>query len=623
MGGRHTEKEYPESNISMQEAMFLILGARDYQEAQEMTVRLQNRLKEIIENEEGCRVMGCGLEGGIAPYVEKGRYPLPEVRLWVMMTQAIEECGYQPGVDVAIALDPAMSELEIAYREEFKVPDSIGMYLFWRDKAQTVMDREAVLELYVAAMKEHNIPIVSIEDGFSEHDLEGWQKILNSLGQRTFVIGDDLVTTKDETIELAASKGLINTVLVKANQIGTLYETLLAILVSLGKGLELVVSHRSKSPNDDLEAQLALAVNAMGLKAGGGANTERLVKYHAVNELMQRGFGTSGGRACAPDLEPLITGMHAYEEPTNAGIPSVGSTVEITFPKQGICMRFKGATPLGTSAGTGEAIHLVDSAIEEHEHHEVITRHESLFKAVEPGVVTFAPGVNEQLVREKADHDLLRLFKRARRYDGRGCLNAVDNVDMIIAPCFRNLDASSLTLATVDRMLLSLELQLAVRRGKLVEDCSTAERIRTMQRKQNLGMNAVLSVSLALARCLAHLQGQNLFELLRAELLAIIARLAKKHNVVIEGGQLADYVDALVKTDRILDEAGTMLYEELRRETNIYVPLDPTLRERDVSINLEAGSGGNANDRDEQDVVQSPGEDRHITSAHHEKGDRG
>lgn len=126
MGGRHTEKEYPESNISMQEAMFLILGAVDSQEAQEMTVRLQNRLKEILEKAEGCRVMGIGLEGGLAPYVDRGEYELPELRLWMMMKQAIEESGYRPGEDVAIALDPALSELEIAYRKEFDMPDSIG-----------------------------------------------------------------------------------------------------------------------------------------------------------------------------------------------------------------------------------------------------------------------------------------------------------------------------------------------------------------------------------------------------------------------------------------------------------------------------------------------------------------
>ena len=187
MGGRHTEKEYPESNISMQEAMFLILGAVDSQEAQEMTVRLQNRLKEILEKAEGCRVMGIGLEGGLAPYVDRGEYELPELRLWVMMKQTIEECGFRPGLDVAIALDPALSELEIAYREEFDVPDSIGMYLFWRDHAKKVMDRDAVLAMYEQAITEYDIPILSIEDGFSEDDHEGWHKLLETLGDRDWL----------------------------------------------------------------------------------------------------------------------------------------------------------------------------------------------------------------------------------------------------------------------------------------------------------------------------------------------------------------------------------------------------------------------------------------------------
>ena len=242
MGGRHTEKEYPESNISMQEAMFLILGARDYQEAQEMTVRLQNRLKEIIEKEEGCRVMGIGLEGGLAPYIDKGDYPLPEVRLWAMMKQTIEECGCQPGVDVAIALDPGDERARDRLPRAVRHARRVGMYLFWRDKAKIVLDRDGVLDVYVKAIEDYEIPILSIEDGFSEDDHEGWRLLLERLGDRLFVIGDDLVTTNDRTIESAAAEGLINAALIKANQIGTLYETLLAMLVALGKGLELVVS---------------------------------------------------------------------------------------------------------------------------------------------------------------------------------------------------------------------------------------------------------------------------------------------------------------------------------------------------------------------------------------------
>ena len=150
-----------------------------------------------------------------------------------------------------------MSELENAYRTEFDMPDSVGMYLFWRDKAKVILDRDAVLDIYVKAMEEYEIPLLSIEDGFAEDDFEGWRLLLERLGDNVFVIGDDLVTTNDKTIETASSQGLINAALIKANQIGSLYETLLAMLVALGKGLDLVVSHRSKSPNDDMEAQIA------------------------------------------------------------------------------------------------------------------------------------------------------------------------------------------------------------------------------------------------------------------------------------------------------------------------------------------------------------------------------
>jgi enolase len=554
----------------MQEAMFLILSARDYQEAQEMTVRLQNRLKEIIENEEGCRVMGIGLEGGIAPYIERGSYPLPEVRLWVMMKKAITECGFNPGVDVAIALDPAMTELEIAYRKQFKIPDSVGMYLYWRDKALTVMDRDAVLDLYLKAIHEYDIPILSIEDGFSEDDYEGWQNALEALGDRIFIIGDDLVTTNDRTIELAASKGMINTSLIKANQIGSLYETILAMLVALGKGQELVVSHRSKSPNDDMEAQIALAVNSLGLKAGGGANTERLVKYSAVTELMQRGREDDTNHALKQGQTALVHRIYAYEEPTNAGVPTVGATVEFSLPDSGVRLKFRGATPLGTSAGSGEAIHLVDSSIEGAEYRELIGRYPDYFDETEPGVFSFAKNITESEVKGKGDDALSALFIRTQRYNGKGCLNAVDNVVEVIAPVFTGRVASSMTLMEIDRILLSLEVRVAQRRGKLGKTLETEERVQVMQRKQNIGMNAMLSVSLALARGVAHLKGKDLFELLREEMLSVIQRLASEYEVEISGSQFSDYISALRETNKRLEEDGKSLCSVLREITGIY-----------------------------------------------------
>ncbi len=567
MGGRHTEKEYPESNVSMQEAMFLILRADGYREAQELTVRLQNRLKEIIEGEEGCRVMGIGLEGGLAPYIDKGDFPLPEMRLWAMMKRAIAECGCRPGEDVAIALDPAASELEIAYREENAVPDAVGSYLFWRDKAKTVLDRDALLEVYVTAIEKYEIPLLSIEDGFSENDHEGWRLLKERLGERLFIIGDDLVTTNDKTIEIAADAGLINCALIKANQIGTLYETLLAMLVALGKNLELVVSHRSKSPNDDMEAHIALAANALGLKAGGGSNTERLVKYQAVSErLLALDEGEQQG-GLGEGEQALVRHLRAYEEPTNAGIPTVGATAELTLSGSGVMLALRGATPLGTSAGSGEAIHLVDSTIERAEYREVIERHPALFRDVELGVHAFKKDVDEARIRAENDPELLALFQRARRYGGKGCLNAVESVTHIVAPYFQGKDAASLTLLDLDRALLKLELQTAKRRGKLAEDADEAECVRVMQRKQNLGMNAILSVSLALGRGIARVHGKELFELLREEMMAVIDRVAASHDVAISGGRFEDYVRALAE---VAGKAEVPLHQLLRDASGLY-----------------------------------------------------
>jgi enolase len=572
MGGRHTEKEYPESNISMQEAMFLIVGARNYLDAQEMTIALQTRLKEIIENAEGCRVMGIGLEGGLAPYIDPGEYPLPEVRLWVMMKQAIAECGYAPGDDVAIALDPAMSELETAYRKEFGVPDSVGMYLFWRDERKVVLDRDGVLELFDRTIREFEVPLLSIEDGFSENDHEGWKQLNQKQGERLLIIGDDLVTTNDATIERAADRGLINAALIKANQIGTLHETVLAMLVALGKGLDLVVSHRSKSPNDDMEAHIALATNALGLKAGGGANTERLMKYHAVaTQIAQVERGGSASRAIEHGAS--VADLFANEEPTNAGIPTVGVEVEVTLSDGGVQLAFRGATPLGTSAGTGEAVHLVDGVFEGAEHAETLASHRELFEEVERGVFAFRKEVTSSQIQEKRDDALAQLFTRSRRYQGKGCLNAVDNVREVIAPYFRGRDLAGASFLDLDRALLQLERRTAERRGKLEQRSGDA--IVLMQRKQNLGMNAVLSVSLALARAIAFVRGRQLWELMREEMVGVIEKLANTHGVPIGGSRWEDYVATLRGVTRVLERNGVPLHQELRGLTRVYE--DPKL----------------------------------------------
>jgi len=532
MGGRHTEKEYPESNISMQETMFLPLSAKTYEEAQEMTVALQTRLKEIIENAEGGRVMGIGLEGGIAPYITKDPADtVPEQRLWRMAKQTIIDCGYVPGVDVAIALDPAASELEIAYREEYDQPDAVGTYLFWRDKEKVVMSRDEVYELYRKTIEEDNIPIVSIEDGFAEDDDPGWALIMEKLGDRLFIIGDDSVTTRDSSIEYAADHNLNNTMLCKANQIGTLSETLLAVMVALGKKLEIVVSHRSKSPNDDMEAQIALACFGMGLKCGGGANTERLFKYGSIIKIMAQAVKEAAEKteavsaedkeaeAVADDLVQrlVITDVIGWEEATNAGIPTVG--VRVSFGIKGSqrfrhFFSFTGSTPLGTSAGTGEAIHLVDSVI----FRDQIPKDQylSLFNKTEDGTYRFKKDANRARIDQQNDPALTELFRRAQRYEGKGCLNAAEHVNSTLAGIFEGKRVADLKdLEAIDTTLLNAEKEAALKRGQLTEQSSKEDQIEVMQRKGNLGMNAILSQSLSLARLVSLMQGRDLWDVLR------------------------------------------------------------------------------------------------------------
>ena len=172
------------------------------------------------------------------------------------------------------------------------------------------------------------------------------------------------------------------------------------------KNLNLIVSHRSKSPNDDMEAHIALATNSLGLKAGGGANTERLVKYQAVTTQMERVMEARVGDPEVPD-HAHVERLRAREEPTNAGIPTVGVDVELAVPgarpEQSVRLAFHGATPLGTSSGTGEAVHLIDAVFEQAEYKEAVERHSQLLKEVEPGVFSFEERVTRKQVEAIGD----------------------------------------------------------------------------------------------------------------------------------------------------------------------------------------------------------------------------
>ena len=503
-GGRHTEDMG--GNLSFQELMFLPLTAKDYIEAQRVTNMLQSRAIQIIQDTEGLNFVGIGLEGGIvASYAKQESDFLPEERALRVAVQAIEECGFVPDRDVCLALDSAASELSNAYRDKTGEKESIGQYLFWRAEDPKILSTDEMVDLYVRWVKKY--PIVSLEDPFAEDDYEGWKKLMKALDQEILIIGDDLVTTKDSTIQRCAEQGLINTALIKANQIGTLSETLLATRIAKQKGLALVVSHRSKSPNEVMEADISFAVGALGLKCGGGANTERLVKYGRVVELMEMAKkGVKITRKLDPDL--VISDISAHEEPTNAGIPTVGVVIMLDNG-----MKFSAATPLGVSAGSDEAIHLVDSIIEECPLRRKFPKY-FVYKEKEK-TYRFAPDVKAEVVT-KENRELADLWIKAKRYGGKGCLNAVANVTEVVAPRFLGQKISSLgTLAEIDRELLLMELDLATKRAKISPNAAADEKIQIMQRKANLGMNAVLSLSLALGRLIAARDGRELPEVLR------------------------------------------------------------------------------------------------------------
>jgi len=573
MGGRHTEKEFPESNISLQESMFIPLSVKDYQEAQEMTVNLQTRLKEIIENSEGCTVKGIGTEGGIAAYIKKEPGDiLPVQRLWRMQKQAILDCGYTPGRDVAMALDPAASELEIAYRKTTGVIDEIGTYEAWRDESHPVLTRDELLNIYRKAIEKDNLPIISIEDGFAEDDDEGWKIIMKKLGNRIHIVGDDNITTKDSSIEEKANKGLINTALIKLNQIGTVTEGVLAILTAIGKNLQTIVSHRSKSPIEDFEAHVALASNSLGLKAGGGSNSERLCKYETVVRVvkeLQRKLAIGEDVKVEPQKEALVktlmnnlsvTQIVAREVSTNTGIPTVGVEVKVGITGSKQCSRlfsFGGATPLGTSAGTDEAIHLIDSIIPAN--CPTVKKYPDLFQPHKNDkTYRFRKEVDDEVITKKGNSELAELWRRAKRYKGKGCLNAVDNVKNIITKLFLGKKINEIGEAVdVDRTLLEMEKKLAIERGTLSPDNSKEEQIKVMQRKANLGMNTILSVSLAMARLKGNMEGKLLWEVIREQMTTTMSR-----TIAANGG--IDLI-ALLKENLIDHRKKILRHEKLNK----------------------------------------------------------
>jgi enolase len=257
-GGKHAT-----DSADMQEYMVAPIGATSFREAVRAGAEVFHALRAILHD----RGMGTGVgdEGGFAPAGLKDNEE--PIRL---ILQAIEKAGYRAGEDVAIALDPAATELY-----------ANGEYTLAREKI--TLDAAAMSERYAAWRAKY--PLVSIEDGLAEDDWAGWKHLTTLLGDKVQLVGDDLFVTNIERIRRGVTEGVANAVLIKLNQIGTLSETIEAVELAHRSGYATVISHRSGETEDTTIADLAVALNSGQIKTGSLSRSERNAKYNRLMEI--------------------------------------------------------------------------------------------------------------------------------------------------------------------------------------------------------------------------------------------------------------------------------------------------------------------------------------------------
>jgi enolase len=260
-GGAHAD-----NSVDFQEFMVAPVGAPNFSEALRYGAEVYHALKAVLKA--AGYSTGIGDEGGFAPNL-KSNLEAVEVIL-----QGIEKAGLRPGQDVAIALDPAVSEL---YQED-------GSYLFYKSD-QSRKSSEDMIALWESWVNQ--FPIVSLEDGLGEQDWQGWQAMTQRLGDRLQLVGDDAFVTNPTIIAQAIKDGVGNSSLIKVNQIGSITETLAAIHMSHEAGYTCMVSHRSGETPDDFIADLVVATMAGQIKSGAPCRGERLSKYNQLLRIEQ------------------------------------------------------------------------------------------------------------------------------------------------------------------------------------------------------------------------------------------------------------------------------------------------------------------------------------------------
>ncbi len=257
-GGTHAN-----NSIDFQEYMIMPLGFESFKEALRASAEVYHTLKKLLDGKN--QLTSVGDEGGFAPNFNNNVEPLE------VISQAIEKAGYKLGEEIVLALDVASSEL---------VDENFNYHLKGENK---ILDSHELVAYYKELVAKY--PIVSIEDGLSEDDWEGWAFLSKELGRQIQLVGDDLFVTNASLLQKGIEKNIANAILIKPNQIGTISETLETIRLAKHHAYQCVMSHRSGESEDSFIADFAVALNTGEIKTGSTARSERIAKYNRLLEI--------------------------------------------------------------------------------------------------------------------------------------------------------------------------------------------------------------------------------------------------------------------------------------------------------------------------------------------------
>lgn len=259
-GGKHAD-----NSVNLQEFMIMPTGDMVFCEGVRKSTEVFHSLKKVLKSKNYSTSVGD--EGGFAPNLKSDEEALQ------LICESIEKAGFTPGEDFMIAMDAASTEL---YEEAKKI--GRDGYYFW--KTDDFKTRDDMIRYWEELTKKY--PIISLEDGLSEDDWEGWKNMTHQLGKKIQLVGDDLFVTNTKRLKKGIDENCANSILVKVNQIGTLTETLEAIEMANRAGYTAVTSHRSGETEDTTIADIAVATNSGQIKTGAPSRTDRVAKYNRL-----------------------------------------------------------------------------------------------------------------------------------------------------------------------------------------------------------------------------------------------------------------------------------------------------------------------------------------------------